>query len=121
MDQLQEFERPTLPPGHEALIVARAAGACERGTVWVEGRSAARSDGLSVRAAARDSLFLGRSRCRNGGAKNNDGGKRKCCPQRHFRLLLRLGFLLRLRTHRRRAVGTWMKRPQSLHPCAANP
>ena len=56
-------------------------GARERGAVWVEGRGAARSDGLSLRAAARDSLFLSRSRCRNGRGQNNDGGKRKCCPQ----------------------------------------
>src|SRR2546422_5898830 len=81
MDQLQEFESQALPPGHEALIVAGATGARERRVVWVERRGAAWSDGLSLRAAARDSLFLGRRRCRNGGGQNNDGGERKCCPQ----------------------------------------
>src|SRR5262249_6013786 len=76
------FARPALPPGHEALIVAGAASARERGTVSVEGGGATRSDGLSLRAAAtRDSLLLGRSRCRSRGGQNNGGGTRKCSPE----------------------------------------
>src|SRR5215831_17632588 len=68
------------PPGHEALIVARAASAGDRGTVWIEGLGAARSDGLTLWGAARGFLFLGRGRCRRGAAKDNDSGKRKSCP-----------------------------------------
>src|SRR5262249_18629899 len=88
------FEGQALPPGHEALIVAGATGARERGTVWIERRSAAWSEGLRLRAAARDSLFLGRSRCRGGGAQNNDSGKRTDRPDRHVRLLVRLRVIL---------------------------
>src|SRR5262249_52977315 len=75
-------ERRALPPGHEALIVARAASARQRGVVWVEGRGAAWSDGLRLRAAAtRDSLFLGRSRYSRDSDQSNDDSKRKCYPQ----------------------------------------
>src|SRR5262249_61156308 len=96
MDQLQQFERPALPPGHEALIVAGAASARERGTVWVEGRGAARSDRLRLRAApARDPLFLARSRCDSGGCQNNSGGGRKTRPGLPCPPLVALGPLLR--------------------------
>src|SRR5262249_50296748 len=108
-------------PGHEALIVARAASACERGIVWIERLRAARSYGLRLRATARDFLFLGRSRCCNGGAKDNDGSKRKCCSGRQFRLLVRLGSFLLLLAPPRRAMGTRMKLPQFSYLCAANP
>ena len=80
MDQPEEFESQALPPGHEALIVARTAGAGERGIVWVERRGAPWSDGLSLRAAARDSLFLGRSRCGRDSGQSHDDSKRKCYP-----------------------------------------
>src|SRR5262249_37570766 len=47
-------------------------------------------------AAARDFLFLGRSRCCSGGAQNNDSGQRKYRPDQHFRLLVRSGGLAAL-------------------------
>ena len=58
----------------EHMIVARATTACGCGTVGIDRRGGARSDGLSLWPAARGFLFLGRSRCRNGGAQNNDSG-----------------------------------------------
>src|SRR5262249_22273003 len=75
----------------EHLIVARGTTACGCGTVGIESWGSARSDCLTLLAAAMDFLFLGRSRCSSGGAQNNDSGQRKYRPDRHFRLLARSG------------------------------
>src|SRR5262245_49106796 len=80
----------------EHLIVARATTASGCGTVGIDRWGGARSDCLSQWAAARDFLFLGRSRCCSGGAQNNDSGQRKYHPDRHFRLLVRSGVLAAL-------------------------
>src|SRR5438876_11499363 len=72
------------------LIVARVTAAGGFRTVRIGKRGGARNDSLSVWAAPRDCNFtaLRRSRCRNGGAKNNCNGKRKSCPNLHFCLLV---------------------------------
>jgi hypothetical protein len=72
----------------EHLIVAGATAACGCGTVGIERWGGARSDGLSLWAAARDFLFLDHSRCCSGGAQNNGSGQRKYRPYRHFGLLV---------------------------------
>jgi len=78
------------------MIVARATTACGCGTIGIDRWGGARSDCLRQWAAARDFLFLDRSRCCSGGAQNNDSGQRKYRPDRHFRLLVRSGVLAAL-------------------------
>src|SRR4030095_4340683 len=70
----------------DMLIVARVTAAGGFRTVRIGKRGGARNDSVSVWAAPRDCSFtaLRRSRCRNGGAKNNCNGKRKSCPNLHF-------------------------------------
>src|SRR5262249_62006159 len=60
----------------EHLIVARATTASGCGTVGIDRWGGARSDCLSQWAAARDFLFLGRSRCCSGGCPDNDNAAR---------------------------------------------
>jgi len=84
------------------LIVARGTTACSFGTVGIDGTvgierwGGARGDAVSLWAAARDSLFLGRSRCCIGGAQNNGSGQRNYRPDPHFRLLVRSGVVAAL-------------------------
>ena len=84
------------------LIVARGTTACSFGTVGIDGTvgierwGGARGDAVSLWAAARDSLFLGRSRCCIGGAQNNGSGQRNYRPDPHFRLLVRSGVIAAL-------------------------
>src|SRR5260221_13635991 len=71
-------------------MVPRVTTACGFGTVGIDGTvgierwGGGRGDGVSLWAAARDFLFLGRSRCCSGGAQNNGSGQRNYRPDRHF-------------------------------------
>jgi hypothetical protein len=95
--------QPILPPSSPRVVswLARRTGRQTSGAArWATGRRAiAGGDGatrttggdgarriIGRRIGTAGAAMHGRGRCRDGGAENDCGGERDCCPARHFRL-----------------------------------